>query len=147
MSFAKFLKEITAHIPSDRYTPLVIYPQEKPTAEEKVNYLFRQMLREKKRNNKNMMTFYAFKLGQLLEEEIDSLTTRSICLRKLTPYYRVAVSRTFYIFEHGRETLIPSLKWITLGRISRLTEAEYVKILQVAEESSFENIFSTELEN
>src|SRR5579871_510209 len=98
MSLQKFLDEIS-QVPDEICTPFIIYPQEEASIEIKVEYLFRQLLREKRSNNKNMMVFYAYRIGKLIEEETQSLTTRMICLQKLTLYYRKAVVRCFYIFE------------------------------------------------
>jgi hypothetical protein len=145
MKLQRFLDEILQVEPST-IIPILMYPRENMTAEQKVEYLFRQLLREKKRNNKNMMLIYAFKLGQVIEEA-ESLTIRSICLHKLTQYYRTAVIRTYYIFDQGREMLIPALKWITLARIYQLSESEYVEALQKVEAMTFQRMFSTELEN
>jgi hypothetical protein len=146
MHLKSFLDEIKSFTKPSSYTPLVIYPQENISLEKKVDFLFRQLLREKKRNNKNKMIFYAYHMGKLIEEA-ENLTKRSICLKKLTPYYRTVVVRTYYIFEHDRDSMISSLKWITLARIFKLSEKEYVEVLEAAEETTLNRLFSTELDN
>ena len=146
MSLQKFLTDLTnsaIHTPH----PLSIYEKDDLAPVEKVDYYFKLLLKEKRRKNKNGMIYYAFKIGQTIEEEVRSPAQRSLCLNNLTPYYRIVVIRTYCIFDQGKDALIFNLKWITLAKIFRISEEDYLKILDKVPEIYWKNFLSVEFEN
>ena len=146
MSSQKFLTDLANPIVNTS-NPLSMYDRDDLPPTEKVIYYFDLLTKQKRRKNPNGMIYCAYKIGQVIEEEVKLPAQRSLCLNLLTPYYRVVVVRTYCIFDQGKDALIFNLKWITLARISKLSEQEFMEILEKVPEIYLRNFLSVEFEN
>ena len=58
------------------------------TVEQKTKFLYRQLLRAKRLKNRTLLLFYAFRLGELIEINTDTLLERALCIQHLSRYYQ-----------------------------------------------------------
>ena len=114
------------------------------TVEQKTKFLYRQLLRAKRLKNRTLLLFYAFRLGELIEINTDTLLERALCIQHLSRYYQKVIIRTFYIFESLGEEQIFRSQHVTLAMISRMSHAEYLNIIQVATNLAGERLISQE---
>jgi hypothetical protein len=92
----------------------------------KLKLTYRRMIRSVRLHQRISSLTYAYYLGLLISShEISKETIRQI----VTPYYRRAAERTFYIFENNISQIYRS-KFTTLFLIERLKSAEYQSLCQ-----------------
>ena len=101
--------------------------------QKQVDFLYKQLRRAKSLHNRKEMLITAWQLGEVIETKTESLLERTICLNKLTTYYRKVVIKLYYIYEFlGVEHLYQS-QFTTLAMISKLTQPQYIELQKEAE--------------
>jgi hypothetical protein len=87
------------------------------------------MLRAKRLQNRTLQLLSAYFLGQLLETQTESSIHRGSYICRLSPYYRVVVVRTYYIFEvFGTKKVMSTLR-TSLTTIRRLKKVEFQNLV------------------
>ena len=149
MDLQKLIDEITIPKIPDNYLPTILYDQNVLNTTEKVTYLKKQINKAKNRNDNNLVLYYLYTIGRLVEEET-RYEERRACLHKLTEHYKKVTKRLARLFEQDREPLLMRCKYFTLTNISLLSVEDYKKILAAAERATanrFLALYSEGLEN
>src|SRR5579862_8519807 len=149
MDLQKLIDEITVQKIPDNYLPTILYDQNVLTTSQKVTYLKKQINKAKNGNDDNLVLYYLYTIGKLVEEET-RYKERRACLHKLTEHYKKVTKRLARLFEQDREPLLMKCRYFTLTNISLLSVEDYKKLLAAAERATatrFLALYSVELEN
>src|SRR5215469_14785257 len=97
-----------------------------------VVYLLKQLRRAKSMKNRRETLINAWYIGEVIETKAKDLTERTLCLKKLSPYYQKVVVRLYYIFEFLGVESVGNSRNTTLMMISKISNAQYVALQQEA---------------
>ena len=136
--------DLTRNQPKNPFVPTI---SEIEDLGRKIKYLFQQLLRMKRMKNRTMILFYAFHIGETIEEEPSSPAQRTILMHKLTPHYQRVVIKTYYIFEPLGEEQIFRTQAMTLTNIAKIKEVDYLELIQIAGNTALERMISLEQDN
>lgn len=132
MDLQKLIDEISIPKIPNIYLPPIIYDQNVLDTPDQVNYLLKQINKSKNKKNHNMVLYYAYTIGKIVEEETRCLQ-RKACLQKLEGHYRKVTKRLACLFDQDREPLLMTCKYFTLTNLSLMNVKNYKKLLDAAE--------------
>ena len=97
---------------------------------QKVKSLYRQFLKYIRLHNRKMMLLYAFYIGEILEDQVESPKERSLCMKELSSYYQKSIVKTYFIFEkYGVEQIFRTQN-MTIPMIFRLKQFKVQELLE-----------------
>ena len=135
MDLQKLIDEISIPTIPNAYLPSILYDQNVVTTLDQINYLLKQINKSKNRGNQNLVLYYAYTIGKIVEEETCYIQRRA-CLQKLRGHYRKTTKRLACLFDKDRGPLLMTNKYFTLTNLSALTVKEYKQLLEAAEEAT-----------
>ena len=114
--------------------PIVDPPMYKETdsAEDKIKALVRQQRRTKSLKDRVGTLLTSYYIGQVLEALDEFSIERSKCLKLLTPYYKFAAVRTYYIFELLGPEQIVRTRACKLTMMYRIKEPLFLELVNEA---------------
>ena len=120
-------REVPANIPT--FQP---FYNANETAPSKARTLYHQIRRAKSTNNRLGLLVNVYYLGELLEAHVNTPAERTMCVRKVTRYYKTVAVRTYYLFEALGVKQVCGSKRTTTTMIANLSNEEFQDLLQEA---------------
>ena len=98
----------------------------------KVQVLIRQIRRSKSMNARRDVLIYFWYLGELIENKVDPIKERPICIQNISPHYKKVAVRIFYLFELLGTEQIMRTQDITCTMIAKIKNDRYRALIQEA---------------
>ncbi|CAG8622811.1 29837_t:CDS:1, partial [Racocetra persica] len=88
-----------------------------------VAIIYQSFLQSKRTGNRKAQLWYAYYLGEILENIL--LEQKTACIKQLTKYYTTATVRIYYIFRKWETALINKTTKLTVPMIYELKKKDY----------------------
>ena len=120
--------------------------QEDKTLDDNIGKMFQYLQRILRRKDRVMALAIAYYIGQAIECRSTTTIDRSLCYRKLTPYYKDCCLRIYTIFEPLGVEQIYRTKEVTVGLFRKIKKKDVDQLVNTAM-NEMNTRFSQELED
>ncbi|CAG8703533.1 6613_t:CDS:1 [Funneliformis caledonium] len=109
------------------------------TLQQKVQSIYQALLRACKIRDRVLILVNAYYLGQLLETESTNPSERIMLQNMMTIYYRLGVTRIYYLFEFLEVEQIQHTQIINFATIRQLKACEFRALINYTHQLSIRN--------
>jgi hypothetical protein len=129
-------------------SPLVLPDpyQENKVLDDNIGKMFQYLQRMLRRKDRIMSLAIAYYIGQAIECRSTTTVDRTLCYRKLTPYYKDCCLRIYTIFEPLGVEQIYRTKEVTVGLFRKIKKKDVDQLITTAM-NEMNDRFSQELED